>query len=150
MKLLHYSLAAVLLLPSLFAQTTPKSIDGIWQGALLFGQGKVRVIFHIAPARDGLYSGAMVNLDSGAGAKVDAITFANSRLTLELKSIGLKFQGTLSSTGDEIQGKFTEGETSGSLTLTRTRDTESNAADAYEKHEYMIPVRDGIHLHTTV
>jgi putative CocE/NonD family hydrolase len=150
MKLPHYSLATILFLSSLFAQTTPKSIDGIWQGALLFGQGKVRVIFHISPPRDGSYSGAMVNLDSGAGTKVDAITFANSKLTLELKSLGLKFQGTLSSTGDEIQGQFTEGETSGSLTLTRTTDTQSNAAAAYEKHEYMIPVRDGIHLHTTV
>src|SRR5580698_3427517 len=118
MKLPHCSLATVLLLPSLFAQTSPKSIDGLWQGALLFGQGKVRVVFHISPLRDGLYTGAMVILDLGAG--------------------------------DEIQGKFTERETSGSLTLTRTRDTESNAADAYEKHEYMIPVRDGIHLHTTV
>ncbi len=139
MKLPHYSLATFLLLPSLFAQTPPKSIDGIWQGALLFGQGKVRVIFHISPAREGSYSGAMVNLDSGAGTKVDAITFANSKLTLELKSLGLKFQGTLSSSGDEITGKFTEGETSGNLTLTRTTDAQSNAADAYEKHEYMIP-----------
>src|SRR5580698_10039845 len=103
MKLLHYSLAAVLLLPSLFAQTTPKSIDGIWQGALLFGQGKVRVIFHISPPRDGSYSGAMVNLDSGVGTKVDAITLANRNVNLELKSLGLKFEGTLSTSGDEIQ-----------------------------------------------
>ena len=150
MRLPIYPLAAVLILPSLFAQTAAASIDGVWQGALLFGQGKVRVIFHLSQPRDGLYSGAMVDLESGTGSNIDTITFANGKLSLEMKASGLKFEGRVSPSGNQIQGKFTQGETSGNLTLTRSSENNSNAADAYEKHEYMIPMRDGIHLHTAV
>jgi putative CocE/NonD family hydrolase len=151
----HYALATVLIFPSLFAQasfaqTSAHSINGVWQGALLFGQGKVRVVFDFSPPRDGAYGGAMVNLESGAGSNIDLITLANSKVGLELRGLGFKFQGTLSPSGNEIKGKFTEGETSGDLTLTRKTGSQSNVADQYQKHEYMIPMRDGVHLHTIV
>jgi putative CocE/NonD family hydrolase len=150
MKFLHCSLATILMLPSLFAQASPRSIDGSWQGALLFGQGKIRVVFYFPPPHNGAYSGVMVNLDSGTASNIDLITVANGKLRLELQSTGLKFEGTLAASGSEIQGKFTQGETSGDLTLTRGGEGESTIANQYDKHEYMIPMRDGIHLHTIV
>jgi len=150
MKTPPCALATILIVPSLFAQTSAHSIDGVWQGALLFGQGKVRVVFHMSSSRNGSYSGAMVNLESGAGSNIDAITVANGKLNLELKGLGFKFDGTLSPTGNVIKGKFRQGETSGDLTLTRNTGGHSAVADEYEKHEYMIPMRDDIHLHTTV
>ena len=92
----------------------------------------------------------MVNLESGTGSNIDRIAFANGKLGLELKSSGFKFEGTLAPSGREIQGKFTQGETSGNLTLTRNSSSHVTIADEYEKHEYMIPMRDGVHLHTIV
>ncbi len=92
----------------------------------------------------------MVDLESGTGTNIDEITVANGKLSLELKSTGLKFEGTLGPSGSEIKGKFTQGETSGDLTLTRSSEKNSNVADGYQKREYMIPMRDGIHLHTIV
>src|SRR5262249_36158898 len=75
---------------------------------------------------------------------------ANGTVSLGLKGTNFKFEGTVSATGNEIKGKFTRGETSGELTLTRDSESHSTIADDYEKHEYMIPMRDGIHLHTIV
>jgi hypothetical protein len=150
MKTSLCALAAIPIVLSLFAQTSATSIDGVWQGALLFGQGKVRVIFYLSPPRDGAYSGAAINPESGVGSKIDQITFANGKVGLELKSTGFKFEGTLSPSGNEIQGKFAQGDNSGNLTLTRSSASHSTIADEYEQHEYMIPMRDGVHLHTLV
>src|SRR5580765_6769071 len=101
MKMPYYPLATVLILQSVLAQTSARGIDGVWQGALLFGEGKVRVIFYVAPPRDGAYTGAMVNLESGTASNLDRITFANGKVGLELKN--LKCEGTLSPSGNEIK-----------------------------------------------
>ena len=150
MKTPHYLIAAILFHQSLFAQTPATSIEGVWQGALVFGQGKVRIILYVSPPRDGVYSGAMINPETGTGSNIDLIQFANGKVGLEVKDIGFKFEGMLSESGDEIKGKFTQGETTGDLTLTRGSQSRSRIADEYEKREYMIPMRDGIHLHTIV
>ncbi len=154
MKTRHYALAAILIFQTLFAQTSASGVDGVWRGALLFGQGKVRVIFYLPPPKTrgsgGGYSGAIVNLESGTVSNIDLVTLTKGKVSLELKNAGLKFQGTLAPSGNEIKGKFTQGETSGDLTLTRDTASRSSIADEYEKHEYMIPMRDGVHLHTAV
>src|SRR5208337_3956388 len=103
MKIPRYLIATLLILPSLFAQTSGRSIDGVWQGALLFGQGKVRVVLFVSPPRDGVYSGAMINPDSGTGLNIDLIQFANGKVGLELKDVGFKFEGMLSPSGNEIK-----------------------------------------------
>ena len=149
MKLPHYLLATVLILPCLLAQTSASNIAGVWQGALVFGQGKVPVVFYLSPMRRGTYSGAMVDVASGTGSDIE-ITLTNKKVQIDLKGSDFKFDGTLASSGGEIEGKFTQGETSGTLTLTRSNDAASNIADSYEKHDYMVPMRDGIHLHTIV
>ena len=106
------------------------------------------MVVYVAPPRDGTYTGAMVDLESGTAANIDQITFVNGKVGLELR--GLKFEGTLSPSGDEIKAKFTQGEASGVLTVTRGSESSSKVADEYEKREYLIPMRDGIHLHTIV
>jgi uncharacterized protein len=150
MKTRCRAFALLLIACCAFAQTSVSHLDGIWRGALLFGQGKVRTVFYLSPPRDGKYSGAMVNLESGRTATIDATATKDGKVSLDLKDLGFHFAGTLSRSGDTIQGKFTEGDTAGDLTLTRDTETRSHIVDTYEKHEYMIPMRDGIHLHTTV
>jgi hypothetical protein len=150
MKIPQYLLATLLTLQSLVAQTPARGIDGCWQGALVFGQGKQRVLLYVSPPREGVYSGAIVELASGSALNIDLISYANGKVGLELKDISFKFEGTLSPSGDEIKGKFTAGETPGDLTFTRGSEDQSRVADEYEKHEHMIPMRDGIHLHTIV
>jgi putative CocE/NonD family hydrolase len=150
MKTRRYALATILILQSLFAQPSGRRIDGAWQGSLVFGQGKVRVICYLSPPSKGVYSGAMVNLESGTESNIDLVTLSNGKVSLELKSADFKFEGTLSSSGNEIKGKFTQGDTSGDLTLARESQSHSTVADEYQKREYMIPMRDGVHLHTII
>jgi len=143
-------IAMVLLIGSALAQTSATSIDSAWQGALVFGQGKVRVVLYVSPPRDGVYSGALVSLPGGEADKLDLITFANGEVGLEAKDVGFRFAGTLSSSGDEIKGKFTQYQISGDLKFTRGSSKPSRIAEEYEQKEFMIPMRDGIHLHTLV
>ena len=150
MKASFYTLATVLVVQSLLAQTSSRSIDGIWQGALIFGQGKVGVVLYVSRSRDGVYGGAVITLPNGDGSNLDLVTFADGKVGLEWKNSGFRFEGTLSASGDEIKGKFTAGETSGDLTFTRENAQPSRIADEYEQKEFMIPMRDGIHLHTKV
>ena len=143
-------IAMVLLIGSALAQTSATSIDGAWQGALVFGQGKVRVVLYVSPSRDGVYSGALVSLPGGEADKLDLITCANGEVGLEAKDVGFRFAGTLSSSGDEIKGKFTQYGISGDLKFTRESSKPSRIAEEYEQKEFTIPMRDGIHLHTVV
>lgn len=150
MKASNFLLSTILFLQPIFAQTSTKRIDGVWRGALVFGQGKVPVILHVAQSRDDVYKGAMINLADGTASNLDVITVANGKIGLERNDAGFKFAGTLSSSGDEIRGKFTQGDTSGDLIFTREAPKHSKIANEYVKQEFMIPMRDGIHLHTTV
>jgi len=108
------------------------------------------VVLFLSRSGDNTYSGATINPESGTASKIDQITVSKGKVALELKSTGFKFEGTLSPSGNEIKGKFAQGETSGELTLTRGSESRSRIADEYEKHDYMIPMRDGVHLHTAV
>ena len=51
------------------------------------------MIFYLWAPRDGGYSGAMVELESGTGANIDTVTFANGKLSLEMNGSVLKFEG---------------------------------------------------------
>jgi len=139
------------MLQSLPAQTSSPGIEGFWQATFIIGQAKVRDVIHISPPHDGVSTGAMVNLPDGRGSNIDSITFASDlKVVMEHKSVGFRFDGTLSPSGNEIRGKFTQGDISGDVTLTRESMANSKIADEYEKHDYMVPMRDGIHLHTVV
>src|ERR1035438_7382163 len=85
MKIPQYLLATLLTLQSLVAQTPARGIDGCWQGALVFGQGKQRVLLYVSPSREGVYSGAIVELASGSALNIDLISYANGKVGLELK-----------------------------------------------------------------
>ncbi len=151
MKMHRYLLALALIFPSLFGQAASHTIEGVWKGSMVFGEGKLRVVVSVSPPHEGVYSGALVGLSSGNGYNIDSITLSNDKVGLEVKNFDdFKFEGTLASSGDAITGKFTLEGTSGELTLTRDRESQSKIADEYEKHEYQIVMRDGIHLHTIV
>ncbi|MGB6813289.1 MAG: CocE/NonD family hydrolase, partial [Candidatus Sulfotelmatobacter sp.] len=122
----------------------------------MFGQGKVRSILYVAQRGEAGYTGALIDLESEdvlffpGASDTGPINFADGKIAFEIKSVEMHFEGTVSPSGDEIKGKFTEGEISGNVIF--TRDTASSAlmAEEYTSQEFMIPMRDGIHLHTTV
>ena len=143
-------LLGCLVLQQLVAQTPSRGIEGSWLGALVFGQAKMKRIFYFSPPQGGAYTGVVIDPDNGHATTMDSITFVNGKLSFEVKAEGSKFDGSLSPDGTEIKGKLVQGDFSANLILTRSSSDVSHIADQYEAKEFMIPMRDGINLHTIV
>ncbi|HXX56280.1 MAG TPA: hypothetical protein VEJ17_00640, partial [Candidatus Nitrosotalea sp.] len=141
----------VCLCSTLSAQTTNPNQDiaGSWQGAFVYGEGKVRAILCLAPHGEAGYTGALIDLESEdklffpGASDTGPVKFAGDSIAFEVKSVEMQFEGTVSPSGNEIKGKFTEGETSGDAIFTRETVSSPLIAEEYTSQEYMIPMRDG-------
>ena len=146
----RFVLLVCVLLLSLVAQTTSRDIQGSWVGTLVFGEAKLRRIHYFSPPVDGKYTGVTIDPETGESTDLDSIKFANGKLSFESKTDRFKFEGALSPDGTEIMGKLVQGDFSADLTLTRTSSNTPDVAGQYQAKEFMIPMRDGIRLHTLV
>ncbi len=88
-----------------------KSIEGLWMGSLKLPNGiELRLLFNISTKTDGSISATMDSLDQGAkGIPVEAATYKNGSLRIEVKSIKGTFEGTLEADGKTIDGKWEQG-----------------------------------------
>ena len=97
----------------------PSDIDGAWYGTLDTGAGKVRLVFHIVNTEDGL-TATMDSPDQGAkGLPVTAVARNGMTLKLEMKQLAGGFEGKISADASMVEGRWTQGGGSLSLTLTR-------------------------------
>jgi len=98
-----------------FAQTTSPNQDiaGSWQGTFVFGQGRVRSILYVAPRSEAGYTGALIDLESEdvlffpGASDTGPINLADGKFAFEIKSVEMHFEGAVSTSGNEIKGKFT-------------------------------------------
>lgn len=96
----------------------PSDIDGAWFGTLDTGAAKVHLVFHIVNTQDGL-TATMDSPDQGAkGLPVTAVMRNGTALKLELKQLAGGFEGKISADASVIEGRWTQGGGSLSLTLT--------------------------------
>ena len=103
-----------------------QDIDGTWQGALDTGAGTLRVVVHLSSTKDG-FTATMDSPDQGAsGLPVSLVKRDGSAFTLELKALGVKFDGAISKDLSTIEGTFTQG--GASLPLVLKRGTAAAAA----------------------
>ena len=97
----------------------PSDIDGTWQGTVDAGGTKLRVVFHITNTEEGLQA-TMDSPDQGAsGIPATSVTRSGSSLTVELKSIGGKFEGKIAADLQSIDGTWSQGGGSVPLLLKR-------------------------------
>jgi pimeloyl-ACP methyl ester carboxylesterase len=90
--------------------SNPPRIEGSWEGVLNSAAGKLRLVLKLSTATDGALKATLVSLDQGAGeVAVDTITFKDSYLHFEMKSIQASFDGGLSRDNSEISGQFRQG-----------------------------------------
>jgi D-alanyl-D-alanine-carboxypeptidase/D-alanyl-D-alanine-endopeptidase len=96
--------------PASFAQAAPapKTVEGHWQGALGAGAGKLRVALTITKSTDGKVSGKFDSLDQNASFPMENISFDGAVFRFELKVVGGVYEGTLSKSGAEITGTWTQ------------------------------------------
>ncbi|MDW3648418.1 MAG: alpha/beta fold hydrolase [Bacteroidia bacterium] len=83
-----------------------QDISGSWNGALSVQGTTLRVVFHIE--KDGsTYSSKMDSPDQGAfGIPTGTTTFEEGKLSISAPSLGMSYEGTLSESGDKIEGSF--------------------------------------------
>jgi len=104
------------------AEVKPSDIDGTWLGTLDTGSMKLRLAFHIKNTADGL-TATMDSLDQGAnGIPASSVTRDGSTLKMEFKGIGGAFEGKLDPKLENIDGTWSQGGGSASLSLHRAKD----------------------------
>jgi uncharacterized protein len=97
--LILFVLARVLLLP--FAMEG-QDLKGQWNGALQVQGTELRLVFHIT-MKDSLYSATLDSPDQHAsGIKVTAVDFNYPNVKVEISTLGVVYEGTLS--GNRITG----------------------------------------------
>jgi len=93
-------------LPPASSQSS-RDFEGSWEGALEVG-GQVRQIrLKMASAPDGTATAVLVSVAKQLEIPVTTVTIEGRTLTLEARSVGGIFRGTLGS-GGEITGEWTE------------------------------------------
>ena len=113
-KAIALSLAIILNSTFLLAQ----DITGQWNGALNIQGMNLRIVFHITKTDDG-YSSTMDSPDQGAkGIPVTATGFDGSNLSLEVRNIGLLYEGAFDV--DSITGTLKQNGMSFPMVLKRT------------------------------
>lgn len=85
-----------------------KNIEGLWMGSIKAPNGiELRILFNISTKTDGSISATMDSPDQGAkGIPVEAATYKDGNLKLEVKSLKAVFEGTLKADGKTIDGKL--------------------------------------------
>lgn len=84
-------------------------LAGEWQGAVKSGAIQLRLLYKFQESADGKLAGVMVSVDQGnVELPFDVVTFQDGKLAVEVKRIGLKYEGKLSADGKSLEGSFTQ------------------------------------------
>lgn len=95
-----------------------QDLSGGWTGILKIQGTELPLVFNFTKTATG-YTATMDSPKQGAkGIPVDAVTFSNQQLTINVKAAGIKYTGEWKSTS-EITGTFSQGAFSAPLNLTK-------------------------------
>jgi len=98
----RFILFALLLSTAVQAQ----ELAGKWSGTLTLPQGKLRVVFNIAKTDSG-YTATMDSPDQGAvGLPTDRVVYNPPTLTVEMKKMGITYQGIYDAATNTFKGEF--------------------------------------------
>lgn len=86
-----------------------QDVAGDWQGTLNTGMGELRLVLHITKGADGSLRATLDSVDQNAnGIPVNAVTFNNSKLHLDVAAVHGIYEGTLAADGNTISGTWTQ------------------------------------------
>src|SRR5262245_56379971 len=123
MKLRLFAVIALVLCASatLFGQ----DLAGTWQGTLATPAAQLRVVFKIASAPDGKFTGQGFSIDQGGQPiPMNSISVQGKTVKWKLDVIAATFEGTFAPDGNAINGTMTQGQP---LPLNVTRATPATA-----------------------
>ena len=86
-------------------------IAGDWQGTLNAGGAQLRLVLHVAAAKDGGLTATLDSVDQGAnGIPVSAISLKDSKLNLTVESVHGTYEGTVNKDATAIDGTWSQGQ----------------------------------------
>lgn len=86
-------------------------IAGDWQGALNVGSGQLRLVLHIAAAKDGTLTATLDSVDQSINAiPVNTVTLQDAKLNLTVDTVKGTYQGTVNKDASEIDGTWSQGQ----------------------------------------
>ena len=96
--------------------------QGTYSGTLQAGEAQLHLLLHLSKGADGSLRATLDSLEQGVFAiEANSASFANFTLTLELTSVGARFQGKVSPDHEIIHGDWSQG--SASIPLIFQRET---------------------------
>ena len=112
----------------------PSRVDGVWLGTLDAGGTKLRIQVQVKSDRAGKEHCSFDSLDQGAaGMPCDNVQFKEDRFSFEITSAGGRWSGTLSESGNELDGTWSQGQ---DLPLRLTRQAAAIAGKAIEPPKF--------------
>jgi uncharacterized protein (TIGR03435 family) len=100
-----------------------QNITGNWQGTLLAGPQKIRIVFKIAPENDKLKA-TLYTVDRPSPPIATTIKVDGSTVKMTIPGLNVNYEGKLSGDGNSIAGTWTQGK---ALALNLTRATPETA-----------------------
>jgi hypothetical protein len=100
----------------------PSEIDGTWLGTLDAGALKLRILFKIVNTQDGLTAQMQSPDQSPVWLSATSVKRSGSSLTIELKGIGVVYDGKIAADLNSIDGTFTQMGSPLPLALKRVKD----------------------------
>jgi non-heme chloroperoxidase len=136
-------LSMLLLLPGL---VQAQELVGDWQGTLVAGQAKLRIILKVSTGTDKKLAAELYSIDQTSDAlPVDSISLEGKRVNFALPMIHGSYGGTLSTDSNSIDGTWTQG---GSNPLKFERATKETAwaIDPSKHTVQFVTVEPGVKL----
>ena len=89
--------------------TVPPAIAGDWSGTLKAGSAELRLVLHIAAAKDGSLTATLDSVDQGSnGIPINAVTLKDGKLNLDIQAIKGTYDGTVNKDASEIDGTWSQ------------------------------------------
>jgi uncharacterized protein len=130
-------LLATAALPAVLAAQTPAPLAGNYTGTLQAGEAQLHLVLHLTRTAADAYHASLDSLDQGVLAiEASSIKIAAATLTLEVTSVGARFEGTVSPDHQTIDGLWSQGDAALPLVFHR----ESPNAAARKPAEAVFPV----------
>jgi pimeloyl-ACP methyl ester carboxylesterase len=99
------------------------SLEGAWLGTLKVSAIELRVVFNLHANPDGALTGTLDSLDQGAaGIPISRVGVEDEQVTVEVKTVGGRYEGTLNADRSEMSGKWTQGGAALDLVLKRVKE----------------------------
>jgi hypothetical protein len=103
------------------AAASSQPFEGVWTGVLEAGAARLRVVFNVGVATDGVLSGTLDSPDQGAaGIPATSVSARGGTLRFAVANAGISYEGTLSADGSMLDGTFTQGAARLPLSLARS------------------------------